>query len=1089
MNIIETTKTRKNSFSLASLSIGVVAIFTGLLISLIPSHREYFPAGISIKNADDNDRDAGGMEQFFFNARKNIKTNAMDYPSMLAASIADRAMNTMRRGHSAASAAVPNFNWISMGPNNVGGRTRAILIDNTDPTHQTIFAGGVSGGIWKSTNGGGTWDSDTSAIAYSLNDTLKNINVSCIAQDANGVIYIGTGEGFMNFQTGEGFSTGILGGGIYKSTDDGKTWQVLPFTVPAANKATVTWSYVNRIAIRPDNPNVIYAATQGGLLVSHDAGVSWGNAINSKNNKALVGNLFNALDVKISTDGSVVVACVGVPRIGFEPSTITCYGYYCYPQSAPDSVFTEMKSSGAGRLLGNAARIEFAISPTDANRVYATVIGGNDLFGNGGASSGIFMTMNAKTSGGYWYEIGPGGSDAFNPYAMQANYDNTLGVPPANEAQVLAGGATLWEWSGASLSDTVGAWQKISHYNSFYEGDPLWIHADEHAIVFDQNNPETVYIGCDGGIFKSTNLYINPTPSLTVNSITNLYFGPINRNYNVTQYYTLCFSPYVDTSVVTVSINNGTATQKMVEHLGVGGGTQDNGSPYMNGKIFNGHPNDAVDMSGGDGAGAVVSSLDPNIAYFCSDYGTLEREGNLGALGLPPINLPSAYTKTLGDSIGGDIDSASKLGGAGFVFPVALYENSYDLLNKDSLSYVNQTDSTIPAGATVFPTSSNGNIMYPYKLTKSLASGASRTVPDRVVSRLAVGFAGSLGGIWINGQGASSNTVIWMPIGGPLSKPTAFSGSDAVHCLAWSPDGNNLFAGTDGGQLYRFSNINSVIANKYNSGALWYNEANGIHPTNNTNIVSTNLTIAGFSGRDILSISVDPANGNNMMVTLGNYGSVDYVYYSNNALAASPTFTIAQGNLPAMPVYGSILDIIDSNGSYITNSAMLATEKGIYTTTNITKGNATVWVKNNNGMPNVMTLAVQQQTTKPWMCNNPGVIYVATHGRGIWASNTFFNRPTAVQDVTAPKVLNDLLIYPNPMTSQGNIQFSLSSADNITISIYDMQGKEVKTINMGNQSSGSHLVTFESTTLRGGTYFAALTGSNFRKVSKFVVVK
>ena len=84
---------------------------------------------------------------------------------------------------------------------------------------------------------------------------------------------------------------------------------------------------------------------------------------------------------------------------------------------------------------------------------------------------------------------------------------------------------------------------------------------------------------------------------------------------------------------------------------------------------------------------------------------------------------------------------------------------------------------------------------------------------------------------------------------------------------------------------------------------------------------------------------------------------------------------------------------------------------------------------------------------------------------------------------------DDLLVYPNPMTSQGNIQFNLAAADNITITIYDMQGNQVKTITMGNQTPGNHQVTFASSGLREGTYFASLTGDNFRKVSKFVVVK
>lgn len=1104
MNIQETTGTRKNSFTFVSLGVAVVAICLGLLISLFPVHREYYPVGVSAKDHDD-DHDAGakGEEDFFFNARKNITTQTMDYQAMLATDIAVRAEANARNTHSAMVTSVPDYNWMSMGPTNVGGRTRAILIDNTDPTHQTIFAAGVSGGIWKSTNGGGTWGNSVPAISYSLNDTMSNINVSCLAQDANGVLYAGTGEGFSIYQQGEGFSTGILGGGIFKSTDDGATWHLLPKTAPSpSNSPGVTWGYVNRIAIRPDSPSVVYAATQGGLYISHDGGASWNAVVNPKGT-ALGGAKYNALDVKISTDGSVIMACIGYPDINTEPSSIGCYGYYCYPQNGADNVFTEIKSTGLGKLNGNAGRIEFAISPTDPNRVYASVIASSptaDPF-EANSSSGIFMTMTAKTNGGYWYDIGPGGSLTFDPYAEpgggddQAYYDNTLGVPPANEAQVLCGGTTLWEWSGTSPSDTVGNWNRVSHYGgSIIYSDPLWIHADEHAIVFDQNNPQTVYVGCDGGIFKCTNWYVSPVQSIATSagrsgSINLLQFQSINRNYNVTQYYTICFSPKVDSDMVPVSINNGTSTTLVPEHLGVGGGTQDNGSPYINGSAISHYPNDGVDMSGGDGAGAVVSQLVPTVGYFCSDYGALERENNL--LTLSPTT--SAYTQTKGYNKGGNIDTvwsyASKVGGVCFVFPVALYENIYDTLNHDSTIFIS-TDSNYKAGNTVWPLSATGNIIYPYKLPRALKINDTITVPDRVVSKLAVGFAGSLGGLWVTGQAASDNVVVWIPFAGTGSTPDAFTGDSPVHALVWTPDGNTLFAGTEDGHFFRFSNMNSIIANEYKSGALFSNTPHGNVDTTNQ-VVSTNLsTILNASGRDILSIAVDPANGNNVMVTLGNYGNNVYVYYSSNALSASPTFTSVQGNLPDMPVYSSVLDLLDSTGHYITNSAMIATEHGIYTTPNITLGSGTKWVKNSDGLANCLTLAVKQQTTSPYLCNNSGVIYVGTHGRGIWSAQNAFNIATAVQNVSTPApALEKLLIYPNPMTDRGNIEFELSSADNVTIDIYDMQGKVVKSIEMETQSPGSHTVTFESTGLREGTYFAALTGSDFRKVSKFVVIR
>src|SRR5262245_45866297 len=94
--------------------------------------------------------------------------------------------------------------WTELGPGNVGGRTRALIIHPADP--DTIYAAAASGGVWKTTNGGASWGP--------LTDKLSNLAVNALAIDRNNpnIIYAGTGEGFSN-------SDARRGVGIFKSSD------------------------------------------------------------------------------------------------------------------------------------------------------------------------------------------------------------------------------------------------------------------------------------------------------------------------------------------------------------------------------------------------------------------------------------------------------------------------------------------------------------------------------------------------------------------------------------------------------------------------------------------------------------------------------------------------------------------------------------------------------------------------------------------------------------------------------------------------------------------------------------------------------
>ena len=144
--------------------------------------------------------------------------------------------------------------WIERGPANVPGRTRAVIVDPDDPSHLSWFAGSVSGGLWKTADGGASWQP--------LTDHLPNLAVSALAMAASDpdVIYMGTGEGFGNLD-------GVGGSGIFRSIDRGRSWVQLSSTVQGS-----AFRFVNRMVVDPDDAQIVVAATNEGIFRTSDGG-------------------------------------------------------------------------------------------------------------------------------------------------------------------------------------------------------------------------------------------------------------------------------------------------------------------------------------------------------------------------------------------------------------------------------------------------------------------------------------------------------------------------------------------------------------------------------------------------------------------------------------------------------------------------------------------------------------------------------------------------------------------------------------------------------------------------------------------------
>ena len=377
------------------------------------------------------------------------------------------------------------LNWTSMGPDNVAGRTRAFIIDNRDNTAKTVFAGSVSGGVWKSTTGGLTW---------SKAETGNNVlNVSCMAQAPNGDIYVGTGENFSSDRLN--MFSGFLGQGVYKSTD-GNTFTKLSSTAMASDfDPQDNWAFVNKIAAG-DN-NVVVAATNAGLRYSADGGQSWSFA--KAGTQVLDGT---STEVKIGPDGTIAASVDNLLYI----SNGSADGF-------------ALRSTGVGQdSLPSAGlgRIQVAFAPSEASTLYAMLIADGTVPGFYRAQlRGIFVS---KDKGVTWRIVAPGASSLFNVFGNSStafNYGEYAGaivVSPANPDKIYVGGLLAWE--GTKVQET-GFFQWQQRF-----GSPII-----HSLAINPGDAQNIYFTGDLGVSVTKDNFE------TVQSL--------NRNYKTSMFYTV----------------------------------------------------------------------------------------------------------------------------------------------------------------------------------------------------------------------------------------------------------------------------------------------------------------------------------------------------------------------------------------------------------------------------------------------------------------------------------------------------------------------------------------------------------------------
>jgi len=446
--------------------------------------------------------------------------------------------------------------WTDVGPTNVGGRITDLVVDSAP---DTIYVAAAGGGIWKSTDKGMTY------VTAWPDDYVQAIGA--MARGSDGTLWVGTGEA-----NPPGGGLTYFGDGIYSSSDGGQTWD---------NRGLTDSGSFGRIMVDPTNPNILWAAAAGtvstsvsqrGVYKSTDHGATWKQVLAPPN--ATTGGADLAID---PTNPSRVFATLwdhhrnngarmyggvgsGLYRTTDGGATWTRLQNVVGPLPSYDAAQTGLVSDAS---LG---RIGVAVAPSDPTRVY--VSSGNQS----GDDKGFFVSND--------------GGDSFVTGGRAGNnsrfewWFGRIWVDPVNKDHVYKPEVSLRVSTNGGVN-----WSSIGQ-----------VHADQHAMEWDPNVPNRVYLGNDGGIYRSDN-----NGGTVANSWIHATYEPWNQGYHVS---TAADDP-----------------DRMVL------GMQDNGShrTWTNAASDPAPPYSFNSYSGGDGHYVQIDQTDHNVYYGCSQGGSCSR--------------------------------------------------------------------------------------------------------------------------------------------------------------------------------------------------------------------------------------------------------------------------------------------------------------------------------------------------------------------------------------------------------------------------------------------------------------------------------
>jgi photosystem II stability/assembly factor-like uncharacterized protein len=437
--------------------------------------------------------------------------------------------------------------WRLQGPTNIGGRVLDVVMDPLKP--DSIYIATATGGVWHSGDAGVTW-----APAW---PETYNQSIGALAVAPDGTLYAGTGE------AGPGGGSLTYGGdGVYRSRDGGRTWQ---------NIGLKTSERIGRIVVDPKDPKRVWVAANGplfatggerGLYLSTDGGDTWGEPVLEG-----ITETTGAVDVALDPEDSDVVYAAMWDRLRHPDSRdYTGGGSALYKSTDAGETWTAIGTNFFGPNLETVGRLGVAAAPGGIVYVISSTVLG--------ATGGFYKSTDA----GATFTPQPLDPELVTGGLVYAWWFGRVYVDPKDANHVFVTGVNLSESTNGGQSFTA----------------PGGIHADQHGMAWDPRVEERVYLGNDGGMYRSDDN---------------------GRTWEHGEYM-----PW--NQLFSIDVSQQTPSR-------IVGGLQDNGGNRSWTPDGETAPDAWNDITGGDGTEMRINPENEQIVYGCSQYGAcaVSRDG------------------------------------------------------------------------------------------------------------------------------------------------------------------------------------------------------------------------------------------------------------------------------------------------------------------------------------------------------------------------------------------------------------------------------------------------------------------------------